>query len=222
MFIVRLAAAAIFTTTAIAGASGTTTAVSPEVALSKLMDGNRHFIKGDLESIQKYSSPSIRKDLGLNGQHPYAVIIDCSDSRVPPEIVFDKGLGEVFVVRVAGNVVAPHELGSVEYALEHLGAKLVMVLGHSKCGAVTTTYNYVAGQEVPENIMSLAKSIMPAVEVAKSHGGDIEAAIDENVKLVAEELETKSKLIKEFVEAKGVKIVKAKYDVVTGAVTLQP
>jgi carbonic anhydrase len=205
---------------AVAGASEAGSGVSADEALAKLMAGNKEFIAGNIDGLDHKSSPSVRKDLAVNGQKPYAIIVDCSDSRAVPEIIFDKGLGEVFVIRVAGNVVAPHELGSIEYALEHLGAKLVMVLGHSKCGAVTATYNYTEGSIESPNLMSLVDSIMPAVTAAKAHGGDLEEAITENAKLVAEELEKKSAVIKEFVESKGAKIVPAKYDLYTGVVSI--
>ena len=111
--------------------------VSPDEALQKLMEGNRQYVEGKMTHEAKSDTAS-RAALATS-QKPYAIILSCADSRVPPEIVFDKGLGELFVVRVAGNVADPVVLGSVEYAAEHLGAPLVMVLGHERCGAVTAT-----------------------------------------------------------------------------------
>jgi len=161
------------------------------------------------------------------GQHPYAIVLTCSDSRVPAEILFDKGLGEIFTVRVAGNVVAPHELGSIEYALEHLHANLIVVLGHERCGAVQSTYD--AYPSVGEgNIASLLESISPAVEAVVGHtpkptgaaekAAQVEECVVENIKLVSESLETKSPIIKEFVELGKAKIVRAKYDLDSGLV----
>lgn len=201
---------------------------SAEQGLELLLKGNAKFIKGDLDLLKKYSSPAVRKEIAL-GQKPFAVILTCSDSRLSPEILFDKGLGEIFVVRVAGNIVAPHELGSIEYALEHLGANLIVVLGHEKCGAVSATYGAYPS-EVEGNIGSLVKDIAPAVEAvlgsnpkpagAVEQAAQVEECIVENIKLVSESLETKSPIIKELVEKGETKIVRAKYDLDSGKVTV--
>ena len=209
--------------------STTTTAVTPDQALHLLMDGNRHFVKGDLDNLEHMSTGSRRIGL-VAGQHPYAVILTCSDSRVPPEILFDKGLGEIFVARVAGNIASAGELlGSIEYGVEHLGASLIMVLGHSKCGAVTATYDaHVTGALPEKNIDSLVKAIDPAVTAvletnpAGTKDEVIEECIVENVNKVTESIEANSPIVKELVELGKVKIVKAKYDLGTGAVTLLP
>jgi carbonic anhydrase len=162
------------------------------------------------------------------GQKPFAVILTCSDSRVAPEILFDKGLGEIFVVRVAGNIVAPHELGSIEYALEHLGANLIVVLGHEKCGAVSATYGAYP-THVEGNIGSLTESIYPAVDTVVAgtkpagtveQAAQVEECIVENIKLVSESLEAKSAIIKELVEKGETKIVRAKYDLDEGKVVV--
>ena len=187
-------------------------------ALDLLLEGNKNFVKGKVDHLDKYSDPAIRKEVAL-GQHPYAIILACSDSRVPPEILFDKGLGEIFVVRVAGNIVERHELGSIEYAIEHLGAKLVMVLGHERCGAVTAAFN-ANGISDGSNIGSLIESIAPAVVETKAVGGGVEECIISNVKKVSEELEARSTIIKEGVEAGTVKIVRAKYDLDDGIVAV--
>lgn len=215
---------------AVAGASGTAT-VSPDEALAKLMAGNRHFVEGEVEHLEQMVKPDVRTDLDLNGQHPYAIVLTCSDSRVPPELIFDKGLGEIFTVRVAGNIVAPHELGSIEYGIEHLGASLVVVMGHSKCGAVKSTYAAYPNS-VEGNIGSLVESITPAVAAvvgsnpkpadATAQAEQVEECVVENVKLVSESLETKSPVIKEYVETGKVKIIRAKYDLHSGKVALLP
>jgi len=210
-------------------ANGVCTKPTPDQGLALLLEGNLNFVnfKG-ISQINKYSDPLIRKEVAL-GQHPYAIILACSDSRVPPEILFDKGLGEIFTVRVAGNVVAPHELGSIEYALEHLGANLIVVMGHERCGAVSATYgSYPAHLE--GNIGSLTESIYPAVAAVVGNNpkpddpaekaAQVEECIVENIKLVSESLEANSEIIKEFVELGKAKIVRAKYDLDTGIVTV--
>ena len=207
----------------------TTTTVSPDQALHLLMEGNKEFVKGDLDHLDHMSSVSRRTELAA-GQHPYAIILTCSDSRVPPEILFDKGLGEIFVARVAGNIATASELlGSIEYGVEHLGASLIMVLGHSKCGAVTATYDsHVTGTMPAKNIDSLVKAIDPAVSavLATNPAGTkaevVEECIVENINKVTESIEANSPIVKEFVELGKVRIVKAKYDLSTGVVGLLP
>jgi carbonic anhydrase len=199
---------------------------TPAQGLELLLSGNRNFAKGSVTHLDKFSDPAVRKEVAL-GQHPYAIVLTCSDSRVPAEILFDKGLGEIFTVRVAGNIVAPHELGSIEYALEHLGANLIVVLGHERCGAVKSTYDAYPA-EVEGNIGSLVKDITPAVEAVVGstpkptgtleQAAQVEECVVENIKLVSEALETKSPIIKEFVELGKAKIVRAKYDLDSGLV----
>jgi len=203
------------------------TIIEPAEALHMLMEGNEKFAKnGNTAELKKEATVKTRQEVAL-GQHPFAIVITCSDSRLPPEIIFNQGLGEIFVVRVAGNIVAPHELGSIEYAIEHLGARLVMVLGHERCGAVTATYEaHEAGVHVEGNIGSLVESIEPAVVSALAHGASgtkgeiVEECIVENIKLVSEQIEAQSPIVKEFIEKGEVKIVKAKYDLDDGIVTL--
>jgi carbonic anhydrase len=136
-------------------------AVSGSDALAQLKKGNERFIAGQL---QAKGFEEERKALS-KGQHPYAIVLTCSDSRVSPEILFDESLGKLFVVRVAGNVVDPVVLGSIEYAAEHLHAKLLLILGHESCGAVKATLD---GGYVPPNIMALLSYISPAAQIAKS------------------------------------------------------
>jgi len=209
----------------LAFASGTTGSLTADEALHTLMEGNAKFISGDVEHLVANSQPARRLDTGINGQKPYAIVVTCADSRLSPEILFDKGIGEVFVVRVAGNVVAPHELGSIEYAAEHLGAKLVMVLGHSKCGAVSAAYDYFTTPEVlrPElskNLESIVDDIEPAVNKAVAAGTGKTGAEDINVDEVVKLIKKKSRVIREMMETSGVKVVGGKYDVVTGEVSL--
>jgi len=220
-FIAKLAAAAIFATAAIAGAE-----TSADEALHLLMEGNANFVNGTVPHLDSYAKVKRRQAVAA-GQAPFAIIVACSDSRVPPELLFDKGLGEIFVVRVAGNIVGEHELGSIEYGAEHLHAKLVMVLGHERCGAVTATYDAVkagtAGVETEENnIDSLVKAIEPAVTEAIAHNpaATVEDCILSNINGVAKQLETKSPLLKEMIHLGEVKVVKAKYDLDSGKVVV--
>jgi len=209
----------------LAFASGTTGSLSADEALHALMEGNAKFIRGDVEHLVANSQPARREDTAINGQKPYAIVVTCADSRLSPEILFDKGLGEVFVVRVAGNVVAPHELGSIEYAAEHLGAKLVVVLGHSKCGAVSAAYDYYTTPieqrpALSKNLASIVYDIQPAVTKAVTAGTGKAGAEDINVDEVVNQIKKKSGVIREMMETSGVKIVGGKYDILTGGVAL--
>lgn len=199
---------------------------TPAQGLKLLLEGNRNFARGSVTHLNKFSDPAVRKVVAL-GQHPYAIVLTCSDSRLAPEILFDKGLGEIFTVRVAGNVVASHELGSIEYAIEHLHANLVVVLGHEKCGAVKSTYDAYPA-EVEGNIGSLVRDITPAVLAvvgydskpveAAEQAAQVEECVVENIKLVSESLEANSPIIEESVAAGEVMIVRAKYDLDDGIV----
>ena len=186
------------------------------------MDGNLHFIANQL-TIKDSSGPGTRQALAA-GQRPYAIILSCSDSRVPPEIIFDKGLGEIFVVRVAGNIPDPIVLGSIEYAAEHFGCPLIVVLGHTRCGAVTAAVH--AEGHPHGNIGAIVKAIAPAVKqarkAAKNSGESdlVESAIDDNIKLVAKSLVKQSTVIQSLVDAGKIKIAGAKYDLDDGTVKL--
>ena len=204
----------------VALASGT--GISADEALQKLMDGNKNYVAEKM-SNQKISCRVVRESLAKT-QKPYAVILSCSDSRVPPEIIFDKTLGEIFVVRVAGNVPDPVVLGSIEYAAEHIGSPLIMVLGHERCGAVTAA---VEAKGEPEgNIGSIVKTIAPAVTKARNDykGNDkaqlVETAVDDNIMLVKENLTNNSTILKELAKEGKIRIVAAKYDLDDGKVTL--
>jgi carbonic anhydrase len=196
--------------------------VDPDESLKRLMDGNQRYQNSAMKTCEV--SNKARREEVAKGQKPYAIIVSCSDSRVPPEIIFDASLGDIFVIRVAGNIVDGIALGSIEYAVEHLGSPLIMVLGHTRCGAVTATLESEGKAE--GNIGEIIKTILPAVERAKGLKQDLdkpallEVAIDENIKLVAETLEKRSPIIKKLVSEGKVKIVKAKYNLDTGAVTI--
>lgn len=199
-------------------ASGEGAGITPDEALKKLMEGNARFMKDDKEYI---NWGDVRRKELAKGQNPFAVILSCSDSRVPPEHVFDQELGDIFVVRVAGNVADPIELGSVEYAAEHLNVPLVMVMGHRSCGAVKAT---VAGGKPEGNIAAIVKKITPAVNSAKKRAKDkeavLDAAIEDNAKLTAKTLTEKSEILRHLVESGKVKIVSGVYDLHTGKVDI--
>ena len=196
--------------------------VSADQALQNLMDGNARFVDSKMGACAA-SDASARAKLATS-QHPYAIILSCSDSRVPPELIFDQSLGEIFVIRVAGNVADPIVLGSIEYASEHLGSPLIMVLGHERCGAVTAT---VKAKGKPEgNIGAIVKAIEPsakkAKQVCKGKTTDeiVECAVALNAKAVAADLTKKSKVLAEQLKEGKIKIVAAKYDLDDGKVTL--
>lgn len=192
--------------------------ITPDEALARLMEGNKRFAEG--KQAQKDIGDNRRGEL-VKGQHPFAVILSCSDSRVPPEHIFDQGLGDIFVVRVAGNVADPIELGSVEYAVEHLGSPLILVLGHQMCGAVKAT---VEGGKPEGNIGSIVKKIEPAVKKARAKVKEkdkvLDAAILENVKNTALALTQKSAVIKHLLEEKKIKITAGVYNMTTGRVEI--
>lgn len=203
-------------------------------AWDMLMDGNADFVAGNVDNLGTNSTPEARTALGT-GQKPFAIVLTCSDSRVPPEILFNKGLGEIFVIRVAGNIVDPHELGSIEYAVEHLGTNLVVVLGHEKCGAVGAAYgSYPVNGDPADGIGSLIHSIYPAVDAVVTaaplgkavdpaeQSAQIEECVLENINLVAESMATRSLIIEEAELAGHLEIVRAKYSLTTGAVELIP
>jgi carbonic anhydrase len=197
------------------GAGKETKGVSADQALQKLMDGNKRYTKAKLKHPDQ---DSVRRAEVAKGQHPYAIIIGCADSRVPPEIIFDQGLGDLFIIRIAGNVIDNPGLGSIEYGVEHLNVKLVMVLGHEKCGAVDAA---VKGSEAAGHIGSLIEAIKPAVEKAKTESGDmLDNAVKENVKMVVAQLKASKPILAEMVEKGKIKIVGARYDLDTGAVEL--
>ncbi|MDD2897893.1 MAG: carbonic anhydrase [Desulfuromonadaceae bacterium] len=223
------------------------TTLTADQALAQLQMGNAQFVKGRDLHLAAQIQPAVRISAGTIGQGPSSVVLGCIDSRVPPEIIFDRGLNEMFSVRVAGNVIAPHEIGSIEYAVEHVEVPLIVVLGHTKCGAVTSSVQYAwpflsYQQQVPlapvpnppgvpatvevNFVNSLVNSLLPAINASYVQGMTqsqlIDAAIHENVVEVAKQLREQSAIIDELVLAGKVKIVAGEYDVVTGVVTWIP
>ncbi len=199
------------------------TRLSATQALTTLVDGNRRYAAG--HPMYPHQTTDRRAEL-VTGQQPFAVIITCSDSRVPPEIIFDCGLGDLFVIRVAGNVLDDVVLGSVEYAAEHLGVGLVVVLGHSRCGAVTAA---VQGGHVPGHISALTERLRPAVERALTSGeGVIDAAIDAiadgaitvNIQLSVAELRVSQPTLAQLIAEGKLLVIGARYELETGQVRL--
>ncbi len=187
-------------------------------AMQKLLEGNARYVYGNV-SHQDQHVVERRSDL-ISSQHPIAVVVGCSDSRVPPEAVFDQGLGDIFVVRTAGQVLDDASLGSIEYAVEHLGVSLVVVLGHDSCGAVTAA---VKGGEAPGHLKSLVESIRPAVDEAKemnNEGELLNNSIDNNIKNIQKDLESSEPILSGEVQKGELMVVGARYQLDTGAVQI--
>jgi carbonic anhydrase len=193
-------------------------------ALERLREGNRRFVQG-VRSLGALTSETRRSDL-LAGQQPFAVVLGCSDSRVPVEIIFDAGLGDLFVIRVAGNIVAPHQIGSVEFAAEKFGTRLVVVLGHTHCGAVQATLKELRQptESLSRNLRSIVDRIRPSVEglVTTELGGDPDVlareAVRANVRASADNLRRGSQVLDRLAVSDGLLIVSAEYSLETGAV----
>lgn len=187
------------------------TVTSAEEALKELKEGNEEFISGN--------TAELRADLAENGQAPYAVVITCSDSRVAPEVLFNTTMGEIFTIRTAGNVVGEFEIGSVEYGVEHLGAPLVVVMGHSNCGAVSAAL----GGEAEGSIQNIIDEITPSVAEAKKIETDESAvsALAENLNIQNTIQKLRTSTILSHLESEGdVKIIGAKYDIKDGSVEI--
>jgi carbonic anhydrase len=195
--------------------------ITAEQALQKLMNGNARFVSGDVEHPNQSAE---RRAEVVSGQHPFAIIVGCSDSRVPPEIVFDQGIGDIFVIRTAGQVIDNAALASIEYGAEHLGIPLVVVLGHDSCGAVKAT---VEGGEASGHIGYLVEAISPAVDEAAEQDANeaseeevLDAAIDINVENIVDQLETSEPVLSELVEEGRLTIVGARYHLDSGEVEI--
>jgi len=190
--------------------------VTPDQALQMLIDGNQRFVQARRE---KPNQTWTRIAQVAPSQAPFAAILGCADSRVPAEIVFDRGFGDIFVCRVAGNVATPEEIGSLEFGTLLLGAKVLMVLGHERCGAVKAA---IEGGALPGNINSLTQAIQPAVESSKTQEGDkVKNAVIANVRLQANRLKA-SEVMNPLIEQGKLKIVGGYYDLDTGAVEIVP
>jgi carbonic anhydrase len=216
--------------------------ISPQDAISRLKEGNGRFIAGNMQhphdsaderayiAKNSYENPDV-VSLGMTtdqaakrraeltkSQHPFAIVLSCSDSRVPPEIVFDEGLGDLFIVRIAGNVLNDEGLGSIEYGVDILGVRLIVVLGHQSCGAVDAAMKTVAAKgKAPGHIQSLVTAIKPVIDSAPK--GDLETMIKANVKHVVDALRSSAPILKARVDSGDVQVIGGYYTLDSGAVT---
>jgi len=192
--------------------------IPPEQALKLLGEGNLRYLSHDATNPPDYKRE--RKEL-VDGQHPYAIVLSCSDSRVPPEIVFDETLGKVFVIRVAGNVTDPTELGSIEYAADHRYSRLLFVMAHESCGAVKTTMDVVRTGKYPRsrNLMALINSIRPTLDRKRldtNNKADVAVNVDRNLKAQMENVVRKSTSLASKVRSGELQIIGAIYSLETG------
>ncbi|WP_455210932.1 carbonic anhydrase [Kaarinaea lacus] len=198
--------------------------IDAQEALRRLREGNLRF-SSNVRALDSWLSHTKREEL-VSGQNPFAIILGCSDSRVPAEIVFDQGLGDLFVIRVAGNIVAPSQIGSVEFAVSLYGTKLVVVLGHSQCGAVLATIDDLTrGKDNPsKNIRSIVDRVKPSVqslittELKNDTDALVKAAVRANVRASANQLRHGSEIIETLIESDGLLVVGAEYSLETGVV----
>jgi carbonic anhydrase len=213
----------------------------PVEAISRLKEGNARYTSGNYQPHESsdertYMATNSYENAGMiflgmtaaqaakrraelaKSQHPIAIIVSCSDSRVPPEIVFDEGLGDLFVLRVAGNVINDESVGSIEYAVDHLAVRLIVVLGHQRCGAVKAAKDTIAAKsEAPGHIQSLVTAIRPAVEATADD--DLETTVKANVKDVVQALRSSTPVLKPKVDSSEVRVVGAYYNLDTGSVS---
>lgn len=192
---------------------------TPQDALDRLIEGNRRF----LDPAENSTRPSWSEQLAGKAQQPFAIVLGCSDSRTPVEIVFDQGFGDLFVVRIAGNIVAPSVVGSIEFAASQFGSRLVVVMGHTRCGAITATVNAIQSGHGPEskNIRAITDRIAPHIEglLGRGHSDQVlRDAVRANVRASADHLRHGSRILEEMVIAGRLAIVGAEYDLDTGAV----
>lgn len=195
------------------GETPKTATLTPQEALEKLLEGNKRYASGKLIRPNQTSE---RRIAVAAKQSPFAIVLSCSDSRVVPEIAFDEGIGDLFVIRTAGNVSDDIVLGSIEYAVEELKVPLVMVMGHQNCGAVTAV---VKGGKLPGHIFRIADAIKPAVEKVKDQPGDaVDNAVRSNVKMEVAELKKSEPILEEKIKDGKLMIVGGRYDLSTGLV----
>ena len=198
--------------------------ISAHNALARLREGNQRFAS-NVRSLDTLLSHTRRGDLA-NAQDPFAIILGCSDSRVPAEIVFDQGLGDLFVIRVAGNVVAASQIGSVEFAAERHGTRLVVVLGHSQCGAIQATLEDLQrpSEQRSRNLRSIVDRVRPSIEtlleteLRHDHQALMRHAVRANIRVSAYHLRHGSEILEQLIEDNGLLVVGAEYSLETGIV----
>ena len=193
-------------------------------ALARLREGNRRFASN--QATGSISASPMRRAELIAGQEPFAVILGCSDSRVPAELVFDQGFGDLFVIRVAGNIVAPSQIGSVEFAASRFGTRLVVVMGHSQCGAVVATLDELQGHatNASRNLRSIVDRVRPSVETVLATGATcdpqslLQRAVRANVHASVSHLRRGSELLERLIATDGLVVVGAEYSLETGIV----
>ena len=198
--------------------------ISGHEALEMLREGNRRFVS-EVRNSEGQVGQSRRREV-VGGQEPFAIILGCSDSRVPAEIVFDQGLGDLFVIRVAGNIVAPSQVGSVEFAAGRFGTRLVVVLGHSRCGAILATLEELGRptKEQSRNLRSIVDRIRPSVEpllgteLGQHKDQLVEHAVRANIRVSANHLRHGSEVLEQLIQNDGLLVVGAEYSLETGLV----
>lgn len=196
--------------------------ISAADALERLREGNRRFVSD--EDIEGTPASREHRAGAAKPQNPFAIILACSDSRVPTELIFDRGIGDLFVIRVAGNIVAPSQIGSIEYAAEQFGTRLVVVLGHSNCGAVIATLQELALKESHRspNLRAIVDRIRPAVEPVLKHHSDVdddavlEKCVRANIQASVEQLRHGSLILEQLIDSGDLHVIGAEYSIETG------
>jgi carbonic anhydrase len=194
-------------------------------ALARLRDGNRRFVTN--QTAAPALSGHARRAALLAGQEPFAIVLGCADSRVPAELVFDQGFGDLFVIRVAGNIVAPSQVGSIEFAAARFGTPLVVVMGHSQCGAIIATLDELLGHanNQSRNLRSIVDRVRPSVEALLSGGREqdtetlVRDAVRANVRASVNHLRHGSEFLEQLIQNDGLLVVGAEYSLETGIVT---
>ncbi len=196
--------------------------ISAADALQRLREGNRRFVSDEV-SEETLASREHRAG-AATPQHPFAIILACSDSRVPTELIFDRGIGDLFVIRVAGNIVAPSQIGSIEFAAKQFGTRLVVVLGHSNCGAIIATLRELTLKDSHRspNLRAIVDRVRPALEPVLEEHSDVDdeavinACVRANVRASVEQLQHGSLILEELIDAGDLQIVGAEYSIETG------
>jgi carbonic anhydrase len=198
--------------------------ISADEALERLRAGNQRFVS-ETRNGDVVAGETRRRQVAI-AQEPFAIILGCSDSRVPAEIVFDQGLGDLFVIRVAGNIVAPSQIGSVEFAAARYGTRLVVVLGHSNCGAILATVEELSrrSEEQSRNLRSIVDRVRPSVEslmateLRHNHDALVQAAVLANIRVSTNQLRHGSEMLEQMIQNDGLRVVGAEYSLETGVV----
>jgi carbonic anhydrase len=198
--------------------------LSASEALKRLRDGNERFAS-NVVSVDALAR-RLARDYLAHAARPFAIVLGCSDARAPAELIFDQGLGDLFVIRVAGNVVSPSQVGSVEFAAEHFGTRLVVVMGHSRCGAIEATLDSMDGTGGPTstNVMSIVQRVRPAIQTVREVGPDLDReavlrkAVRANARISVEHLRHGSAVLEELIQRDGLAVVGGEYDVESGRV----